>query len=91
MTTHNQAWQPIETAPKDVGVLLVGPDYLSKRIDQAICELSTRYDKDNTRWQLVHVGSYAGDGDLSFKPTHWMPLPEPPTENDQAESSALAD
>jgi hypothetical protein len=63
-------WQPIETAPKDgTDVLLWVPD--------------------GTYFSLMMTGSYEGEdmgwcdnarGSPGFDPTHWMPLPPPPTE-----------
>lgn len=68
-------WQPIATAPKDGTRVLV-----------------TWVGKGIHRVRIGHFGyaaphsaarSWQGDGDHAFhntliKPTHWMPLPEPP-------------
>lgn len=60
-------WQPIETAPKDTSVLVVGEygyvwvakyEYVGPRA--------------GTRWETFGLGR------LPFEPTHWMPLPKPP-------------
>jgi Protein of unknown function (DUF551) len=59
-------WQPIETAPEDVLVLIArcAPNtQWHGRIEVAI-KYGDRFDAFN-RW---------------FPPTHWMPLPEPPKE-----------
>lgn len=62
-------WQPIETAPVDVDVLVTdGSD------TQCVARNSTLMES----WQLTYCGSFAEDGDLCFEPTHWMPLPPPP-------------
>jgi hypothetical protein len=58
-------WQPIETAPKD-GRFLV---FLS---DGAV-EVAKRIPNSKT---MVIGGAFSFD--RSEKPTHWMPLPEPP-------------
>ena len=70
-------WQPIETAPKDGSVVLLGNPHgawAGKYLDRyqsgfvppnpwASMMLNTRH--------LPHLAS--------LTPTHWMPLPEPPT------------
>ena len=75
MTTLNentQKWQPIETAPRD-GTEIVGRDF--KNGHRAIVIF------DNNEWSCVSMnGEYLGIG---FYPTHWMPLPTPPTEEDK--------
>ena len=63
-------WQPIETAPRDgTRVLGYGPDlgYTTPNICAVI------YDTHSKGW-------YADQWDCAgiIKPTHWMPLPEPP-------------
>jgi len=64
-------WQPIETAPKDGTPILVGP---TKRM--GICVAS--YDKDDDGLHRWLVDSLHGQSNI-YTPTHWMPLPEPPT------------
>lgn len=64
----NMEWQPIETAPKDGRLILIAKE-------------------DATNWHNVFV-AYWDDETVEFKfhregyvrnPTHWMPLPPPPT------------
>ena len=66
MTTQ---WQPIETAPKDGTKICVAwyDDYAKK----------WRFHVDH--WRKFHpiVGG-EGFGGIT-QPTHWMPLPEPPS------------
>lgn len=59
-------WQPIETAPKDT-MILVGP---TKRMD--IC-VAMNHSRDG--W----VTESPSDWHSIYTPTHWMPLPPPPT------------
>lgn len=56
-------WQPIETAPSE-HLLFHG---------------STRHDTRTvfTGWKAQNGRFYADNGD-SVRPTHWMPLPDPP-------------
>jgi hypothetical protein len=60
-------WQPIETAPEDVPVLVfqaTGPRCI-------VATLGTAARGKAGRW-------FEPDRETS-KPTHWMPLPEPPS------------
>lgn len=59
-------WQPIETAPKDE-LILVGP---TKRM--GICA-AMNHSRDG--W----VTETCSDWVSIYTPTHWMPLPAPPT------------
>ncbi len=54
-------WQPIETAPKGVFVLVVEDDtvFLAGK-------------DDDEKWYCSHT-------DFDGNPTHWMPLPTPPS------------
>jgi len=65
-------WQPIETAPKDGTDILVFSSELS---EQFVC----KYDR---KW--VYAQSVAFEEKIFFiveNPTYWMPLPKPPTSN----------
>jgi hypothetical protein len=57
-----EGWRPIETAPKDVWVLVWTPT-----------RSTVAYRKAEGSWRDV-------GGGLFIAPTHWMPLPPPPTE-----------
>ena len=60
----SQGWQPIETAPKDERILLGG------------FYASGNFDVEVGAWVFTHRRwPYIGD---KF-PTHWMPLPAPPS------------
>lgn len=68
-------WQPIETAPKDkTSVLLIGRYPTSSRgwSDIYMC------------WRAQKENGFEGwlRWPHSFHPTHWMPLPANPTEDD---------
>ena len=66
-------WQPIETAPKDrTTVLVYEPSHPSSLIDDGFVDAAYF---NGAVWQ-------SGFG--YPEPTHWMPLPEPPKENDDA-------
>lgn len=66
-----KTWQPIETAPKDgTLVLLYWPT--SKRNRYVLGSFRKRHERSlYARW----IASYPNHWP---KPTHWMPLPEPP-------------
>lgn len=66
------SWQPIETAPKRGDVLV----YCSDTCEQMVAFWSRRLEG----WQFA-LGPY--DGAHICTPTHWMPLPEPPKEDDE--------
>jgi len=63
-------WHPIETAPKD-GSSILGYGNFNKMT-------SILWDDHpgDAGWGYSEQGLYYGR--LDFKPTHWMPLPEPP-------------
>jgi hypothetical protein len=64
-------WQPIETAPKDEWILV----FMEDEDDYMGRIHAGRHNKvaNGHLWVIGH--HFASD--LS-KPTHWMPLPEPP-------------
>lgn len=59
-------WQKIETAPIDGTEVLV---YVPRRLGALI---GTAYNTTGAQWWGRNLGD--------LKPTHWMPLPEPPSE-----------
>lgn len=58
-------WQPIETAPKD------GTYVLLWAAQESECPMVGYFGV--RRWELAHNDTEP------FTPSHWMPLPEPPT------------
>ena len=78
-------WQPIETAPKD-GTLILLRGYWAGEINGIEANkketLVCSYDGEMTdyggyHWTVQGTDAYAA----WMKPTHWMPLPDPPEEN----------
>ncbi len=68
-------WQPIETAPTNISVLVYIPnaEHYGEGIYRAILvDMGT-----GKRWHAstLHMGR---DINPENRPTHWMPLPEPP-------------
>lgn len=59
-------WEPITTAPTGERVLVYG----AKRLQWAVAEYT---DKDG--WEVESCS----DRYSIYPPTHWMPLPEPPS------------
>ena len=68
---QSQQWQPIETAPKEKGtkILLYFPAIHSKSMIELM--VSQTIGNEEVTWK-------SDDGTI-FTPTHWMPLPKPPT------------
>lgn len=69
-------WQPIETAPKDgTDILVTGKTNLGHGFKPYYIEI-THWAKDNKVGKFIfYVGNYS-------QPTHWMPLPVCPWQND---------
>lgn len=67
-------WQPIETYRG--GTVLV-----SKPTDRYIYSATTAFYDVCDTWRVFR--SEGGMKELSFDPTHWMPLPTPPTEENE--------
>lgn len=59
-------WQPIETAPRDGTWILARGMWARKRYTQAI------------RFTAGNVGDWTSLYGATIRPTHWMPLPDPP-------------
>lgn len=66
----DSAWQPIETAPKDMTQVLgyVENGYVE---DSVVVMCWFTYANGRACWETV-------DGESEVDPTHWMPLPNPP-------------
>lgn len=69
-------WQPIETAAKDEPVLIFSSDARWPGVMVGI--LSTFFDANGadvcTEW-----GDFWTERELDVEPTHWQPLPPPPS------------
>lgn len=66
-------WHPIETAPSNGEILL----YCKETGEQFVAFLGTCIEDGERDWV------FARSKDISFivrDPTHWMPLPSPPSE-----------
>ena len=62
-------WQPIESAPLDEPVLVWD--------GQVTVAKQTHY-KHGNRWWVWDTYGFCEDGEI-YEPSHWMPLPSPPT------------
>jgi hypothetical protein len=71
------AWQPIETAPKNRWVLIKAEGETHPYVAQWAVMDNWRYGKhfEILDGQVIEVHE-------TIKPTHWMPLPEPEKKND---------
>lgn len=67
-------WRDISTAPKDgTEVIVFAPDN-----DPPVFTASCLYDKWSASVEGRHAPADDFFGDDPKRPTHWMPLPEPP-------------
>ncbi len=62
-------WQPIETAPKDGSIVILGCAHPGFR-PVAVC-----WAQDKVRWEWPMSN---GRPLKHYDPTHWQPLPAPP-------------
>lgn len=77
-------WQPISTVPKDGTIVLLHQDGTVR----AGAWVDTSYESEelvekrgNQRvYEIVRTEAGHWTCDDIYDPTHWMPLPEPPTE-----------
>lgn len=67
-------WQPIETAPKDGTDIIVLLTHMERPR-----AWTGRWHKGLKRWSIDHGMQRYQPAEMAY-PTHWMPLPQPPTE-----------
>ena len=76
---NKMQWWPIETAPKDGSLFIVGwagePEYAM-----------AKYDSDRSVYSVTFHTLV--DEEALEVPTHWMPLPEPPENKKEEEKSS---
>lgn len=72
--TQRMNWQPIETAPRDGSAFLAFEDG-----KMAVGSLHAWASGES--FYIEHVSGYEYEFEMD-KPTHWAPLPEPPTASD---------
>jgi len=77
-------WQPIETAPHDHRVKILGYFPAAEIWPAEIRVIYWGYHGRRERgWVWAQTGINA-DGEFSWRdPTHWMPLPKPPRASDE--------
>ena len=74
-------WQPIKTAPRDMTEIIVfdptnnPPVFTAAYIDGWSCSVERRYAPKDEYF-----------GDREKRPTHWMPLPTPPSTQEATET-----
>jgi hypothetical protein len=68
---RKEAWQPIETVPKNGPILIIDADAESPRVAWGCYPCETAYGG-------TAVGDWYITSMCSMSPTHWMPLPPPP-------------
>jgi hypothetical protein len=78
--TNMAEWQPIETAPKDKRSILVAGGTFETSNSMAGAypftgPMIASY-ADNGEWRGENCGGH--DEFYYIRPTHWMPLPNPP-------------
>jgi hypothetical protein len=67
-----RGWQPIESAPRDwTDVLVFSPEHEGFNCQGVF---SSFYDTESGQWLMYTAGGFE-----AIKPTHWIPLPTPPT------------
>jgi hypothetical protein len=79
-------WQPIETAPKDGTDIIVMYIHCETQIVHAAFWLEANLDDelDETGWWTYDWSEVSRSKmDDHYTPTHWMPLPPPPTDEQE--------
>lgn len=79
---NNYQWQPIETAPRDGSDVL-----LTDGVNIENCYYNKEY-KCSEGWWVVSCSDNWGFACVhEAQPTHWMPLPKPPKEVENADKN----
>lgn len=76
-TAPQSPWMPIASAPKDGTWCFVTNDPIGNRVPYSYAERATFIPELSGWWNRAVL---AADCDCLHEPTHWMPLPVPPTE-----------
>ena len=72
-------WEPIETAPKDGTLIIVGREGLSGVwVARYVEQYQSGYVPDNPWFGMLLNTNHISPPYHSSIPTHWMPMPEPP-------------
>ena len=66
-------WRPIETAPKD------GTEVLLACVGHDNLKIGVKMHKEDTGSDLLNSCYVIVSSGAACQPTHWMPLPKPPT------------
>jgi len=81
-------WQPIETAPKDGSVLFgYGTRHSASDIaedEKAVTKI--RYGQYGRNWHWYEAAA-TPRGATGFTPTHWLPIPPPPSDASRRRAS----
>ena len=77
--SQSLAWQPIETAPRDGTHVMVFPDNRYGGHGWAVAKWGSGH-FGGMPGEVRHLTGWISDGGFFMgpQPTHWMPLPEPP-------------
>lgn len=78
-------WYPIESAPKDESIPILLTDGVKVEQGRYHHDITSHEEEVSRKGSLITYAIikndnsfWCGDGDL-YLPTHWMPLPQPPT------------
>ena len=84
--SNEPKWQPIETAPKD-GTWILGLNIETKKSSIVRWSSKEDYIERSKKEGTANWKYRANEGWISYEkdsvylhPTHWMPLPKPPTQ-----------
>ena len=76
-------WQPIETAPRDGAEILLIKVYKGRVFSPVVARFVSNWCAGGA-WEICEDPECYFEHYL-WKPTHWMPLPQPPEKDDGRE------